>query len=288
MRRSGHIHRVARVVLAAAFCCAAAVASPQSAADGAPERTQAEALAFDAQTRVLTGRVPQGADRADVVRRIGALAGADVEIGAPLGVLRTAVEFDHVSAEQSVRQLLSRESVVFLYDDATDGSTVLRKIWVVADGTPPVSVVQDDPASPVVQAEAAAGEYRHEDRAVALRELVKLSYNADAGSIRRLEEIAKGAEDPVERQAALSALAGLAGGYGGEVFVTHGLRDRDGAVRIEAARSLLRTNNIHANALIRNAAEKEEDVGVRDALYTLARGGTVARAGQLERTPVTE
>ncbi len=288
MRPSGCNHQVARALLAAALSCAAAVASPQSVADVETERTLVEALAYDARKGVLTGWVPQGADRAEVVRRIGELAGADVEIGVKLGVLSKAVVFDHVSAEHSVRQLLSRESVVFLYDDVNDKGTVLRKIWVVADGLPPNPVAQASSPSPVAQTEAPAEELSRDDRAVALRDLVKLSYNADARSIRRLEDIAKDAKDPAERKAALSALAGLSEAYSGEVFVTHGLRDRDAAVRIEAARSLLRTNNIHADALIRNAAEKEADMLIRETLNDLARGETVERAGSLDRTRVTE
>lgn len=277
------MHGLVVKVLAATLIGVAVQAQEAPQHSSATKAGQGIDLAFDAKSGLLSGQVLSGTSRAAIIERIGEVAGIDVKLSARLGKLGRAIEFDGLTVGAALNRIISANSVVLFYDDSATPPEI-RKIWVVAEADGDVPTAEMAEGTPQAAATSPPVQPTASERATAVREIVQLSYNGNAASVDQLQHIAANAPDPGFRRAALSALAGMPAVDSFETFVTHGLRDPDATVRIEAARSLIRTKNVNARTLIERAARRETSQDTRDTLMRLAKGEAVSRAAGLNRT----
>jgi hypothetical protein len=269
------------IVGAAAFLLTAASPLGATQTAGGPAAGESSSLTLHRASGLLAGRVPAGSSIADIAIRIGDLAGIDIEIRGDPGTLRHSVSLDGLDIEAALKRVAPNHSLVIAYVPRKPGSQgaisgsagrAIQKI-VLGSGTPIEQLPTPAPADP---AEAPDPDVA---RAIAEREIVKLSYAADRAAIDRLRETAVRAGDPSERRAAMSALAGI----GGQslnlfaLFVDTGLVDPDPGVRMEAVRSIMRVMGERGRTIVEAAARREDDPAVRNTMQRLARGESVER-----------
>jgi hypothetical protein len=126
------------------------------------------------------------------------------------------------------------------------------------------------PPNPISAVEA------RNSRAVALRDIVKLSYRSDETAAAELQQILATSKDPKLRGAAVSALVGVGGEISARIISRHGLTDDDPQVRMRAAQTLWHAQGAGARSRLVSAAALERDDEVRRSIEDLLR----SRPGQ--------
>jgi hypothetical protein len=234
--------------MAMAGSCLAAEAPPAVACPG--DRAGGVPAATD------VGSIPVGT----LLRLIGRCAGIDVTAGDPPEAKRRIGRIDWTSGETALVSAARGYSWIAVY--GSDGVRIERFIVLGADveaeTAPPH--VQDASADPAVT------------RAIAIRDVIRLSYTRGPDTIVKLREIAEQADDPAVRGAAFSAIAGMGGPAAKSLLAIRGLHDPDPTVRLAAADGLVRTGAPDALPLIRSASLRERDPRTRASLLDLAKG----------------
>lgn len=234
-------------------------------------------LTAEAESGLLSGEIEAGVRISSAILRIARLAGVEVQLRADLGEIPRAIALDGVTVETALERVSRGHSLALFYGASGDTPRSLRTVWVVAEGDPSSSPVRLSAAwsQPTETEEAPQDPVL--TRAIGQRDIARLSYSADPTAIEKLREIASHSPDPVLRRSALSALAGVDPRGSFALFESIGLRDTSADVRIEAARSVMRTSNHRGGAVVRAAGQREKDPVVRDILLRLAAGESVAR-----------
>ena len=275
--------RLVTILGAAVLLATAALPLGAGEAVGGPAAGENLGFTFDPESRLFAGRIPAGAPIADIARQIGELARIDIEVRGDPGSVRHSVTLDGLGVEAALKRIAPEQSLVVAY--APEGASseirasglVGRTIQQVVLGSGAPIELFSSPA-PSEPAEAPDADVAH---AIAQREIVRLSYAADQAAIDRLRATAATSEDPSERRAAMSALAGIAGGQSLNIFalfVDSGLADSDPGVRVEAVRSIMRLMGESGRTIVEAAARREANPAVRDAMQQLARGADVERS----------
>lgn len=245
-------------------------------------------LAADPATGLLSGSIDAGAAVALAILRIGQLAGIEVRLPGRLGILPHPVTLDGVTAETALNRVGRGLSLIYFHGHGDGAQRQVRTVWVIAEGaagpaprplTAEFQNAPEKPEGPPVDPVL--------DRAIGQREIAKLSYRGDAAAIAELRETAVEADDPALRSSALSALAGIDPVDSFALFEIRGLRDPSAEVRIEAARSLMRSAHPRGAAVVLAAARREAEPVARDILTRLATGETVERGPGRSRSPIS-
>ncbi|SHL76210.1 hypothetical protein SAMN05444414_1379 [Roseovarius marisflavi] len=257
------------------------IALPGAAFQSAKEMNAASVfeLGFNGKTERLSGKVDAGTSITDTIRQIGRTAGFEVRLQPGLGELDYPVNLDGLTIEDALRSLVRDQSYVVFRGLAHGGSEGISKIWVMAEGGEfDIEIGQTAPISGSNQNDFQSEKpYLKVTRAIAVRDIVKLSNIADEESINTLRKLAVDASDAAIRRSALSALAGIAGEESHNLFEFSGLKDPDVLVRIEAARSLLRVDHHRGPAIVEAAAQRETDQSAREIMERMAKGESVQR-----------
>lgn len=110
-----------------------------------------------------------------------------------------------------------------------------------------------------------------DQRSVAIRDVVELSYRDDAVARTELTRLAGDAEDPTVRAAAISALAGSGDPQASRTIDQKGFADSEPAVRLQAARSLWQALGKQARPRLAAAMAVEADPQVRAGIGDILR-----------------
>jgi hypothetical protein len=163
------------------------------------------------------------------------------------------------------------------------GATKIKRIILIATASPTASPTDNfaianassDPASSgdagAADQQTAAMQAAARNRlAISMRDVVKLSYAKDKQSVEKLENIARNADDPMVRVAALSSLSQSSDVGAVSFLKSRLLGDPDPAMRLAAAQALVQVDQKQSKRLIEEAAKREPDPELRTQLEEIA------------------
>src|SRR5262249_32368827 len=150
-------------------------------------------------------RIGEPTPASDVLDRLAALFSADIEGDAGPGIVKP-VSADRMTLTATLELVLPRRS--FVVETSETGK--VRRIVIMGERTPGQSVSAIAPVDGLLEKRLNAHDYGSANR-LALREIVKLSYQRDRSSLAALKEIAGGDGDTAVRVAAIRVVASHAG-----------------------------------------------------------------------------
>lgn len=226
---------------------------------------------------------PQSLD--DILKQLAKASGVTVKGG---GAKTTGpISLYRVTFEDALRSLAPDHSFIIEREGAT---SKIRRILLIAPAAEGVAPTGDNIHAPVPQPTGEEDEYpdaaqaqaaamqrltmsphdtARNNQAVALRNIVKLSYGKDKASADQLEQLARSGDDPTVRAAALSTLSKTSGLGAVPFLKSRLLGDPDPQMRLAAARALYHIDRKQAKTLIGQAIAMERDPALREQLQAL-------------------
>jgi hypothetical protein len=175
---------------------------------------------------------------ADVLARIGAAAGFEVETQGEVGEVAPQT-FDAVPLDVAIRRLVGSHSLIMVHEPGAAGRLAKVKVYA-ALGDPAArraESAQQARRSAVRQKRTDEQRSLKSDRSQRVQEVRELARSGDPGAVRTLGEIALQDQDPAVRRLAVGSLASI-GDQSAATVLASALDDQDRAVRVQALRAL--------------------------------------------------
>jgi HEAT repeats len=175
---------------------------------------------------------------ADVLARIGAAAGFEVETQGEVGDVEPQ-SFDGVPLDVAIRRLVGSHSLIMVHEPGAPGGLAEVKVYA-ALGDPAerrAESAQQARRSAVRQKRTDEQRSLKSDRSQRVQEVRELARSGDPGAVRALGEIALQDQDPAVRRLAVGSLASI-GDQSAATVLASALDDQDRAVRVQALRAL--------------------------------------------------
>ena len=207
----------------------------------------------------LAVRVAEPLPLAALVGEIATAIGAQLLVRRDPGMVGP-VDLDGLPVREVLTRLAGRHSLALRYRRGAIVAIVLVAATEETDRSPRrVVALARAGALPLPSFPAMEAANR---QAVAIREVIGLSYRRNAAAIAELRRLASGSDDGVVRAAAISALAGMAV-TGAAAAVDRGLVDPDPQVRQRAVQSLWSLDGTKAAVRLRALAATDKNAAVR-------------------------
>ncbi|HMR29555.1 MAG TPA: HEAT repeat domain-containing protein [Geminicoccaceae bacterium] len=206
-------------------------------------------------------RLDHPTPRAQLFAQIAAFVGAELTIRNDPGEVGPLPQADLPVAE-ALRRAAGPCSLVLHYDRQGEIASILLIGRLGSAAKPTTPAAPEPPADETTP---------REQRSMALRDIVELSYRDDAPARSELARLAGAAEDPAVRAAAISALAGSGDPRASRTIDEKGFADNEPTVRLQAARSLWQALGTNARPRLTAALAVETDPGVRAGIGEILR-----------------
>jgi hypothetical protein len=243
--------------LASFWVAGALVASAVPAASADPGEDSLPELGLVQGRLSLELRAPVPLDQ--LIRQLGRQGGFDVEVRGQAGKVGP-LRIVELTLPDALRRLAGGHSLILGYAGPS-GTETPEIVYALLIGE---RRREGEPAEPIAPDLSPARSAP--PQALALRDIVKLSYEGGQAAVDTLGRVLTQADDVAQRAAAVSALAAIGGERAADLVSSRGLTDPDPKVRASAVSSLWRLQGEGARARLSAVAALEKDAAVQAAV----------------------
>ena len=221
----------------------------------------------------LAVRAVEAGPLAGLLREIASTVGADLVVRRDPGMIGP-ITIEGLPAGEALKRLVGRHALAVRYRDGAVVAIIVVAASTPTDRSPGTVMTGSAPVGALGTASLPSPEVEAANRrAVALRDVIDLSYRHDAAATTLLRRLAADARDTAVRAAAISALAGKRA-PGATTAVARGLVDPEPQGRLRAVESLWNLDGARAAYRLRMLAANDPDPMVRAQAERLLQGAT--------------